>query len=562
MKRFNYKTGLTAVVISLAILSPGCKKDFGSTNTDPSIVTSPDVKFLFSYAAEQVAGGHTRELVYESYEQLWRFSQYVSTNPYDMYPDINTRFSHFYSGVLPNLFEIRRQIDAKEDKENYAKMSAVTYVLQVLFGIRVTDMNGSIPYTEAMRARVDGKFDPVYDKQDALFDIWVGELDNAISVLSAANTDKTVSYGNFDIYYKGDWNKWIKLANTLKLRIASRLESQNSAKAGSIVSSVMSNSQGPMSEVEDNLQYSSPNNNGVGGDINYRAAKFAPISMVDFMKKVEDPRLGVYYGTNDLVGSFKDSLTKYNATLPSFIDLNDPYVQYQGGPADWSRNDVPQRNYIITPFVVAPTLSYNLISPINRKFFSPRWNGNDESAYVELLVSSAESCLLVAEMIEKGLATGDASQWYEKGVRNSIKTMNNIAVLAKSKTAYDGDGAAVISAYLNDPLIKLGGTGASDLEKIYIQQFINLMREPNEGYVFVRRTGYPANASSYFAREPFSEAIPRRLWIDETGVQANRANWQAAYQDQGFTPNSHIKEQLSVERVWYDKNAPEFGEGQ
>ena len=50
-------------------------------------------------------------------------------------------------------------------------------------------------------------------------------------------------------------------------------------------------------------------------------------------------------------------------------------------------------------------------------------------------------------------------------------------------------------------------------------------------------------------------------WIDDPG-EVNRANWSAAYSEQGFTPNVKVAATLSGERVWYDKPAPAFGQGQ
>jgi len=41
----------------------------------------------------------------------------------------------------------------------------------------------------------------------------------------------------------------------------------------------------------------------------------------------------------------------------------------------------------------------------------------------------------------------------------------------------------------------------------------------------------------------------------------NRANWNAALSEQGFTPNAQDIPTLSTQRIWYDKNAPGFGEG-
>lgn len=558
MKIFKFKSIVLGAAMGTMLFGSGCTKDFADINTDPSTVTNPDVKFLLSYAEDQVGMAPGGEWVWESMEQLFRFTQHYTSSPYELTTNANSRYGSYYNGILPNLFEIRRQIDLKADKENYAKIGAITYILQVLHGIRVTDMEGSIPYSEAIKGRYDGGYSPKFDTQEELFTTWLGELDNSISTLSAADNADTKTLGNADVFYKGNWTKWIKLANTLKLRIAARYENQDAGKTASIVQSVLSNATGPITDVADNLVYVNPNYEPIGGAINYRDIKFATIPMVDFMKKVNDPRIKIYYNPNDLVGDFKNVLAANNKTLPSFININDPYIQYQGGPVDWTRN-APQQNYFQNGFIVNDQVKYNLISTINRRFWAPRYDGSTSGTYTELHAGAGETNLLLAEFIKKGYGTGDYEAYYNKGIEASILTMNQIAVTAGSTTAFSGSGAAEVASYQNEPLVKLDGT--NDLERIYVQQHINLIRQANEAFVFARRTGYPKFNSTYFPREQFGEPIPRRFWINDPG-EVNRANWSAAYSEQGFTPNVQDALTLSGERVWYDKPAPQFGQGQ
>src|SRR4051794_13078403 len=130
------------IVFSLILILAGassCKKNFGEINTNPSIVTKPDVGFLLTYAEDQMIKYQYTEWIWESMEQLLRFTQHVTTDPYELTSNVNLRYNTYYLQILPNLFEIRNQIAAKPDSANYRKMSAVTYVLQVLHGIKVTD---------------------------------------------------------------------------------------------------------------------------------------------------------------------------------------------------------------------------------------------------------------------------------------------------------------------------------------------------------------------------------------------------------------------------------------
>jgi len=560
MRKLSIYIKLTVVITCVACII-SCKKDFGTINTNPNSVTVPDVKFLFSYSEDRLATYQGAEWVWEGMEQFWRFTQHVTSDPYEISNNVNSRYNAFYQSILPNLFEIRRQIAMKTDKDAYQKMAAATYILQIIQGIKVTDMNGSIPYTEAIKGRYDGVYNPVFDNQEALFNTWLKELDGAIAVLANNSLPAQQSFGSYDIYYKSDWAKWVMLANTLKLRIAARLENQNVAKTKEIFQQVMNNAIGPISTDDAQLTYSSVDFSPAS-DIDYRSPRYATTSIIKFLKAANDPRLPVYYDKNDLQGNFKTVLAQNGATLPSFIDINDPLIMYQGGPADWTTNPAFAA-YIKNPFQVGnSTTKYFLISRINRKFFAPRFNGNTTGVFTDVMVSNAESCLLVAEFLQKGYANGGshgtAEDWYKKGITSSIKTMNNIAVAAASTTAYTGDGTTEINNYLNNAQVKFNGTG--DLEKIYIQQYLNLYRNPTEAFVFCRRTGYPKNTSTYYKREVFNEVIPRRFWTNDPG-EVNRANWQKALQEQGFTPLAQDVQTLNTQRIWYDKNAPAFGAG-
>lgn len=561
---------ITVVAIT-AIFFSGCRKDFGEVNTNPTIVTTPDVKYLFTYSQQRVMTYDGGEWVWEGMEQLMRFTQHITSSPYEFTSNVNARYGIFYTGILPNLFEIRRQIAALPDKDRYRHMEAMTYIVQVLHGIKVTDMNGSIPYTDAIQGRYDGNYSPKYDTQETLFNTWLSELDNAIAALSSGSSDQ-ITYGTSDIFYLGDNQKWIQLANTLKLRIAARWENQNAAKTAEIFKQVIQDPNGPIASDAAQLSFSASDFSIFGNDINYRSVRYASTSILNFMKAADDPRIPIYFEANDLEdGTYLDTLAKYGASLPAFIDPADPWIDYQGGPADWTVNPTVAA-YISEALAVGnndlgnTVTRYFLISPINRRFFSPRYSGGTGN-YTNALVTNAESCLLVAEFIEKGYGAGvdtkgSAEDWYKKGVTSSLKTMNAIAVTAQSGAGLSTDATtadAEIDAYLNGPEVAFNGS--NDLERIYVQQYLNLYRNANEAYVFIRRTGYPNNNSTYYPREEFNEQIPRRWWRSDPG-EVNRDNWSAAMSEQGFTPNAQDLPTLSSERVWYDKPAPEFGEGQ
>ncbi|WP_346319644.1 SusD/RagB family nutrient-binding outer membrane lipoprotein [Chitinophaga sp. YIM B06452] len=559
MKKLTIYTLFICTTVFAAV---SCKKDFGELNTDPSVVTVPDVNALFAYSLENIESYQGTEWIWENLEQLLRFSQHLTTDPYELSTNINSRYRVLYNSVLPNLVEIRRQVDMRAERPRYRNVRAVTYIVGILHALKTTDMNGSLPYTEAIKGRTEENFRPVYDDQKVLFDTWLAELTSAVDSLSEPATGQ-LDFREADFYYDNDWNKWIKLANTLKLRIAMRYERADVNVAKRVFREVMEDPIGPIDNDAAQFVYDRPDWNPIGNDIDYRSPRFGTSSIINFLKSTNDPRLPIYFSPNDLVGSFKDTLTKYNKTLPAFININDPLIRYQGGPADWT-TDPATANWYKNTFNVSDWSKWKLIGNINKKFFAPRYGTNTTGKMLDYMVTEAETAFYIAEFIQKGYGAGfdtkgTAEQWYIKGITSSIRTMNKIAVAAASTTGLVGDGDAQIAAYLAHPNVKFNGV--NNLERIYIQQYLNFYRLATEAFTFVRRTGYPKNNSTYYPRNAWTEPIPRRYPLDEPPLGTNNVNWQSAQQAQGFTPGDRGVPALSTQRLWFDKNSPAFGQG-
>lgn len=565
MNHINHITKKLGIVLlsGFILCNVSCKKDFAETNTNPSVVSTPDINALFTYSIENLESYQGTEWIWENLEQLLRFTQHLTTDPYELSTNINSRYRVYYNNILPNLFAIRNNVATREDKARYKNINAVTYIVQVLHGLKVTDMNGSMPYLEAIQARSDNNFKPTYDSQKTLYDTWLKELDAALADLKGNATDQ-VNFGASDFFYKNEWTNWAKLANTLKLRIAVRYEKQDVETSKRIFKEVMTDAIGPIDDDDKSqLVYDKLDHNPIGNDIDYRSPRFGTSSIINFLKSTNDPRLKIYFSPNELVGSFKDVLTANNKTLPSFININDPLIMYQGGPADWT-TDPAVAQYYKNPFPVATNITFKLMSTINKKFFAPRYGGNTSGKMLDYMVTYAETCFYIAEFIQKGYGAGfdtkgSAEDWYKKGVTSSLKTMNKIAVNAASTTGFEGNGEVEIAVYLNQPGVKFNGV--NDLERIYIQEYLNFYRLANEAFTFCRRTGYPKNNSAYYKRNAWNEPIPRRYALDEPPIGTNNENWLKAQQEQGFTPGNKELGVLNSQRLWFDKTSPNFGEG-
>ena len=117
----------------------------------------------------------------------------------------------------------------------------------------------------------------------------------------------------------------------------------------------------------------------------------------------------------------------------------------------------------------------------------------------------------------------------------------------------------------------LSGDKVSDLEKVYIQEYLHYFNAPIDQYVNIMRSGVPMKNSSILPRKEFDEQlgdsypIPRRFAVMEP-LESDQLHdiTIAAYKAQGYTyqgTNAKNPQVLHDERVWMDKENPDFGKG-
>ena len=124
--------------------------------------------------------------------------------------------------IIPTLYANLSQIEAICVNSGQKVPYAVASVIKIAAMSRVTDTYGPIPYS-AIGTSSD--LAVPYDSQEAIYNSFFKELTEAIEVLDANRGESLSPMG--DYVYSGDVNKWIRYANSLKLRLAMRVSFVN-----------------------------------------------------------------------------------------------------------------------------------------------------------------------------------------------------------------------------------------------------------------------------------------------------------------------------------------------
>lgn len=413
---------------------------------------------------------------------------------------------NFYSGFKsPNTsmydaMDILKLIDGASGlAETRGSMShkGIFKIFRVLLFSYMTDFYGDVYFTEALKAR-DGILYPKYDKQSDIYTGLLKDLDEASSQISSG---KDVVSGSYDLMFAGDKTKWVKFANSLKLRLLLRQSAKNT-DAGSKIAAVAA--MPLLTEPTENASIAyvgtTPDNSWTGGTLNWgsidefnkrRPAKtlidklaglkdprmkiwFAPVekpwtsdkSLNGVSFKTVDPNGYSYTSTWEYIDRSNTSIAQY-ATSEILIDSNKVYVGFIAGMlSDWKNGN---GHYDVAAGGVVGNFKVSKFSQLFRENKSPLLKA--------MIMNSDEVQFNLAEAAAKGYITGSADTYYRKGISNSLLRW--------------GVPQADVTAYLAQDAITLPSDKTGQLAKIADQKWISLFLVSTEGYLDLRRTKLP-----------------------------------------------------------------------
>lgn len=602
----KYKYLATAVLLSGLTLVSSCKDEFAEINSNPSVVSTPNVRYLFAECVTKFQPADYEAWFY-GYKAMASWAQMsVLSGGNTSKMNLNASTSgcgYAVQNMLLYTNEIKYQISlmSEEDKSKYEYIQYLCNPMCVMLGLVDSDMYGSRQYSEAMAIRYGGTMTPKYDTQKELFEIWLKELDETINYLNAH--PKGGMLGNQDFIYNDDLGKWAKFANSLKLKIAARLLNVDKARALQIVNEAAKNPAGFTSVAgvggDDFIINKGKNNNNFNNTL--PGMNMGRDAVIEFMKENRDPRLFSLFMKNDYNANVIQEFFDQNREqyIPSYImkcvnyeviegkktftgwnTPGEPWVRYYGVPC---QNDInvkdeydeyfDHKDEAFFLYNGSVKVGYSPISSTNT--FSIKGNfqyefpdkpgvapvKTDQHAWYGFYFSAGEVNLLLAEFKLLGADLPKSAQEYmTEGVRASMKVYD--AVAEKNKLPYyeapytnDKYDKAIsfsdsdIEESLKLDAYQLNGTQIENLEKVYIQQMIHYMMLPMDMFSTSRRSGVPMKNSAILPREEFDPAlgnsyiIPRRFAVSEPLESDPLYDITiAAYKEQGYTYKGEMKD--------------------
>ena len=295
-------------IVFLAAFFGSCTKQLLDINTDPNNPTtaSASPELVLSAALQNTAAQYSNPTADArfAFAGLWMGHISYSGNYAIATENISYAITNnFAAGAFGNIYDILEDFDFVEKKgaESGNNFYRGIGILMKAYNYQtLVDLYGNIPYSEALQGTSSSK--PKYDDQKAIYDDLGKKMDTAIGLLKTAVSG---SIGG-DILFAGDATKWVKFANTVKLRLLIR-QSQRPERAAYITAEVAKLAGASFLDIDASVNPGYLNSAGKtnpfwGSNINtsgtytqdfYRAGQYA----IDFFQAHNDPRIGKYYKT-------------------------------------------------------------------------------------------------------------------------------------------------------------------------------------------------------------------------------------------------------------------------
>jgi hypothetical protein len=490
----RHKSSIIKLLPVCLVLFASCKK-YLDINRDPNNPLKVEVSKLLPTAENSLGnalaigngsiGGLSQILAVYVHHMSTRESQdqyaYTGSGFY-----LGTAWPTMYQGAMENLEKIIKIATANGDMQ-YA---GIAKILKAYGFSQFVDVFGDIPYSEANRldsAIRYPKFDDdatIYPKLIALLNEGIADLNNATALnLNKPKTD--------DVIYGGNVNKWIKAANTIKLKLYTQVRKVQNVQAE--VTALLSNpSQLISTTTESFLLPYGPN--GATDDRN--------------------PGFGDYYATqrtNHVSPWFYEILRGYNSKI--FQNNPDPRLPYYiynqirtstvtADPTEYrdgafvsiyfgSRGPNRDRNQ-------QNVISLMGIYPVGGRYddgnggVASATSGTGAAPY--RFITYADRLYLEAELISAGVVTGDAKAVLQAAINESFKQVDYVITTyvkpAQSVPAVNGTPA--MTTYLNKVLTEYdAGDAAKKLQIIMTEKWLQGYGSEVDAFTDYRRTGYP-----------------------------------------------------------------------
>jgi hypothetical protein len=498
------------LIAGILLFGNSCKK-FIDINDDPNNVTTAQLNLLLPSTQISMVGN-----MYQVNSGAATFIQHtVSSSGLSRFQQTGTSFDDSWNGFYSQtLNDIETIIKDGTSQEQWGYTAIAKLEKAYLYSLMV-DMWGSIPYSDASLGQENRS--PAFEDGAAIYDKLFVLIDNALTDANKV-TGATLIPATADVIFKGSKDSWIRMGNSLKLKLFNQIRLVDPARAASGIKSLLATPLINNNSIDFTFKFGSsqnPNNRHPWHRSEYQGAKsfYTNQYLTDLLLNNDDPRLRYYI---------------YRQTATAGLNNSNNSNGYYGrNPGDGTATPADQTRRATFGIYPAGGLYDN--APVNNLPATNMFLTNTGAVAAPKVVGVTDGTgagvmpLITTSMVNfiraeaaLTLNTGDdAKQYFKDGITSNLNSISTYA-------AANG-GVAISSATMTGFVNKLvqqyeaAPTDAQKLELVMTQKYIALYGNGMESYNDYRRTNLPVLRQLLSPLNTF----PLRLYYSETELITN-----------------------------------------
>ncbi|GAB3988886.1 SusD/RagB family nutrient-binding outer membrane lipoprotein [Spirosoma daeguense] len=464
----------------------GACKEFVEINGDPNNPTTPVLELLLPATQISMTGSLRDVNQGASIVMQHLYTSNTSRNFQDG-TDYQQSWNALYTQALNDIEIIIRE-GTRLQRWDYVAIAKLqkAYIYSLM-----VDLWGDIPYTDATKGL--SVSDPVFESGATIYDKLFTLIDDGLADANKGNF--AIQPTTADIIYKGDKAAWIRMGNTLKLKLFNQIRLVQADKAKAGIAALLSSNAPLISTNAQDFAFrfgttETPANRHPWHRTEYQASKsyYMSQNFIERLFGTDDPRMRYYF--------FRQTS---NYTV-GFTPTGNGYFGRYTGDATASPND----NALKATFGVYPAGGLYDNSPINNLTASNVFitntgatgapkvvtNTDGTGAGVFPFITNAMVKFILAEAALTMGTAGDPKQLFQDGITASLNSVNTISTTS-GNSAPTMAAATITSFVANRAAQYDAADAAGKLSAVMTQKYIALYGNGMESYNDYRRTGLP-----------------------------------------------------------------------
>ena len=418
---------------------------------------------------------------------------------------LNNDWNNIYL-VLTDIETLIAQANESGDKVYIG----IAQVLKAYLMSVAVDLWGDVPFSEATLLE-QGIVSPVFDNQETIYQAVLDLIDQGkINI----NSGEGIAPAADDLFYGGSNSRWIKFANTLKLKLYNQIRLSSLFNQADFTALVSENNF--FTSNADDFQFNHTANQAPTDERNQlfrdayggaQVTKYISPWFYEILSGVNpnihtgntDPRIPYYWANQLVPNQFPRDQGDVNTGDPNadYWDASTGFFTIRFGSIG------PDRDHAVQTDATFPG-----IFPCGGRYddgqgFARTINSGTGVAPKRILTYD-EFLYIQAELISVGLMTGDAGVKLREAMTASFAKVDQVvAGTGTSQSVPVLAGSAAVTTFMDNVDTEFAAaSNDKKLEIIMTQKWVATFGDPMDQYTDYRRTGYPILADPNGSQSP------------------------------------------------------------